>query len=73
MLSEYFEQIEAIALNTGLLFLFIFIGLSMHDVMKRNDVPKTGRFVVYFVLSLGCLGFIAKGLIQYMWETAGIG
>ena len=73
MLAENFEQIEAIGLNLFFVFIFVFIGLSIHDVMKKNDVPKTGRYVVYFVLFLGCAGFIAKGLIQFIWESSGVG
>jgi hypothetical protein len=41
--------------------------------MKKNDVPKMGQMVVYFVLSLGCLGFIVKGVIQFIWESQGVG
>ena len=73
MLSEYFEVIEAIGLNLFFIFIFVFIGLSIHDVMKTNDVPKTGRYVVYFVLFLGCAGFIVKGVIQFIWESQGVG
>ena len=73
MLAEYLEVIEAIGLNLFFAFIFIFIGLSIHDVMKKNDVPKMGQYVVYFVLVLGCVGFIAKGLIQFFWESQGIG
>mgnify|MGYP000178284309 CR=1 FL=1 len=73
MLSEYFEIIEAIGLNLFFIFIFVFIGLSIHDVMKTNDVPKTGRYVVYFVLFLGCAGFIVKGVIQFIWESQGVG
>ncbi len=73
MLAEYLEVIEAIGLNLFFAFIFIFIGLSIHDVMKKNDVPKMGQYVVYFVLVLGCAGFIAKGLIQFFWESQGIG
>jgi hypothetical protein len=73
MLSEYFEIIEAIGLNLFFIFIFVFIGLSIHDVMKTNNVPKTGRYVVYFVLFLGCAGFIAKGMIQFIWESQGVG
>lgn len=68
MLAEYFELIETIGLNLFFAFIFIFIGLSIHDIMKKNDVPKMGQVVVYFVLSLGCLGFIVKGVIQFIWE-----
>ena len=73
MLAEHFELIEAIGLNLFFAFIFIFIGLSIHDVMKSNDVPKTGRFVVCFVLFLGCAGFIVKGIIQFVWENQGVG
>ncbi|WP_448212247.1 DUF2788 domain-containing protein [Colwellia sp. MEBiC06753] len=72
MLAEHFELIETIGLNLFFAFIFIFIGLSINDVMKKNDVPKMGQMVVYFVLFLGCLGFIAKGIIQVIWESQGI-
>jgi len=73
MLAEYIEVIEAVGLNLFFAFIFIFIGLSIHDVMKTNNVPKMGRYVVYFVLFLGCTGFIAKGIIQFVWESQGVG
>jgi len=73
MLAEHFVLIETIGLNLFFAFIFIFIGLSIHDVMKKNDVPKTGRYVVYFVLFLGCAGFVAKGVIQFIWESQGVG
>lgn len=73
MLSEYLEVIEAIGLDLFFAFIFIFIGLSIHDVMKTNDVPKQGRYIVYLVLFLGCFGFIAKGIIQVIWESQGVG
>jgi len=73
MLAEYFVTIEAIGLDLFFAFIFIFIGLSIHDVMKKNDVPKNGRLVVYLVLFLGCAGFIAKGVIQFIWESQGVG
>lgn len=73
MLAEHFVLIETIGLDLFFAFIFIFIGLSIYDVMKKNDVPKTGQYVVYFVLFLGCAGFIAKGVIQYIWESQGVG
>ena len=72
MLSEHFVLIETIGLNLFFAFIFIFIGLSIHDIMNKNDVPKTGQYVVYFVLFLGCAGFIAKGIIQFIWENQGV-
>ncbi len=73
MLSENIELIESVGLNLFFAFIFIFIGLSIHDVMKTNNVPKMGRYVVYLVLFLGCFGFIAKGIIQFIWESQGVG
>lgn len=73
MFAEHLELIEAIALNIAFLCIFVFIGLTIHDVMKNNDVPKKGQYVVYFVLFLGCAGFIAKGVIQFVFESQGVG
>jgi hypothetical protein len=73
MLAEHLELFETIALNLAYLFIFGFIGLTIHDVMKNNDVPKKGKLVVYFVLFLGCAGFVAKGIIQFIFESQGVG
>lgn len=64
MLAEYYEQIEAMVLNISLAALFLLMGYAVHDVLKKNDVPKVGRFVVYLVLFLGAAGFLMKGIIQ---------
>ncbi|MBL0710036.1 MAG: DUF2788 domain-containing protein [Colwellia sp.] len=73
MLAEHLELIESIGLDLFFLFIFVFIGLSIHDVMKKNDVPKAGKAVVYFVLLFGCFGFVLKGIIQFVWESQGVG
>ena len=73
MLAEHLELIEAIGLNLFFLFIFGFIGLSIHGVMNENDVPKMGKMVVYTVLFAGCAGFIAKAIIQFIWESQGVG
>jgi predicted PurR-regulated permease PerM len=72
MLAEYFDVIESIGLDLFFAFIFIFIGLSIHDIMKKNNVPRMGQAVVYFVLLLGCLGFVVKGVIQIILENNGI-
>lgn len=72
MLAEYFELIESIMMNLGLLILFLLMGFAVHDVLKKNDVPLIGRAVAYGVLGLGALGFVAKGLIQIFWVSSGV-
>ncbi len=73
MLNQYMEQIETLGLNFFFAAIFFFIGMAIHDVLKEGQVPKFGRYTVWLVLFLGCAGFISKGLIQFFWESAGIG
>lgn len=67
-----FQYIEPIILNVTLAGLFILMGYAIHDVMRKNDVPKIGRFVAYGVLGLGALGFVAKGIIQVWYISSGV-
>lgn len=69
MLSEHFELFETLGTNFALAILFLLIGLAIQDVLKKGNVPKFGRWLVWLVLFLGCAGFIAKGLIQVFWES----
>ena len=73
MLRENWAAIESILLNLGFVTIFILIGLSIQDVLKKGEVPPYGRAVVWLVLFLGCAGFIIKGVIQFAWETSGVG
>jgi len=73
MLAKYFDLIEAVGLDFFFAFIFIFIGLTVKDVMKTNNVPPIGQAVIYLVLLLGCVGFIAKSLIQLYFESQGVG
>ena len=73
MLSEHYELIEGIVLNLALFGLFALMGLAIHDVLKKNDVPLAGRMVAYLVLFLGAAGFLAKGIIQVFWQSSGMG
>lgn len=72
MLAENYEQIEAVIMNISLVVLFALMGYAVHDVLSKNDVPKIGRFVAYTVLFLGAAGFLAKGIIQLFFTSAGV-
>jgi hypothetical protein len=72
MLSEYYEQIEAVVLNLTLVALFLLMFFAIHDVLKKNNVPMIGRAVAYLVLALGAMGFLAKGIIQIYWQASGV-
>ena len=73
MLAQYFDQIEAIGLDLFFAFIFIFICLTVRDLMKTNKVPPIGQAVIYLVLLLGCVGFIAKSFIELYFESQGVG
>jgi len=73
MLQQYTEQIETVGLYGFYLLLFLFIGLAIQDVLKKGDVPKFGRNVVWAVLFFGCIGFISKAIIEIIWVNSGIG
>jgi hypothetical protein len=64
MLSEHYEQIEAIGLNIAIVGLFLLMAYVVYDVLNKNKVPLIGKVVVYFVLFLGAAGFIFKGIMQ---------
>ncbi|WP_371193217.1 DUF2788 domain-containing protein [Glaciecola sp. SC05] len=72
MSPETFKTVESIALNITLVVLFTLMFFAVHDVLTKNDVPKTGRFIVYGVLGLGALGFVMKGIIELFWMAQGV-
>jgi hypothetical protein len=72
MTPESYQQIESIVLNVSLVGLFVLLGLAIHDVLKKNDVPLIGRVVAYGVLGLGAAGFVAKGVIQLIYSANGL-
>jgi len=73
MLRQYMAQIEAAALWFFLAALFFLIGMAIQDVLNKGNVPRFGRIFVWVVLFLGCAGFIAKGVIQFIYESKGLG
>ncbi|WP_054672343.1 DUF2788 domain-containing protein [Parasalinivibrio latis] len=73
MLYEHYELLEKIGLDLVFAGIFFFIGMAIRDVLNQGNVPTFGRRIVWLVLFLGCAGFIAKGIIQLVWEGAGIG
>lgn len=70
MLAEHYELIEQWMTNIAIIVLFLLIGLAIQDVLKKGNVPRFGRFAVWFVLFLGMAGFLAKGVIQFFIERS---
>ena len=70
MLQQYTEQIETLGLYGFYLLLFLLMGLSIQDVLKRSNVPAFGRNVVWAVLLFGCVGFAFKGIAEVIWISS---
>lgn len=73
MTADQYAMFETIGLNLFFAAIFFFIGMAIKDVLKKGNVPLFGQVFVWLVLFLGCAGFIAKGVIQVIWESNGIG
>jgi len=44
--------------------------MSVQDVLKRSNVPKFGRNIVWAVLFFGCVGFVFKAVVEILWTTS---
>ncbi|NRA82821.1 MAG: DUF2788 domain-containing protein [Gammaproteobacteria bacterium] len=69
MTPQEFQQLEAIGLNLFFAGIFFLIGMAIRDVLNTGNVPIFGKVVVWGVLTFGCLGFVAKGFLQYFWTV----
>ncbi len=57
------EQFEALALPLGLGALIIFMFFIIYDLGKKSQAGKWGMTVLFIVLGLGLIGFVAKEFI----------
>jgi hypothetical protein len=61
------EQVANWGMTFGLGAFMLYMLFIIGELAYRSKAGKTGTFVLFFVLSFGMLGFIAKGIIQKMW------
>lgn len=60
-------EITDFFMSYGVAALIIFLLFIIGELAWKSKAGKTGTFVLFLVLALGMLGFIAKGIIQKMW------
>ena len=58
------EEIEAIGLPLSLTVLMVWMLLIIWNLAKESEAGKFGTIVLFFVLSFGMIGFIAKSIMQ---------
>lgn len=61
------EQIADFFSTWGVGAFILFMLFIIGELAWKSKAGKTGTFVLFFVLSVGMIGFVAKGIIQKMW------
>ncbi len=61
-------EIEAIALNIGLVVFAGFIFFIIYDLAKKSKAGKFGTFILFLALGLGLGVFLIKNLIVYLMD-----
>jgi len=60
-------QVSAFGMSFGLGGFMLFMLFIIGELAWKAKAGRTGTFVLFFVLSLGVLGFVSKSAIQFFW------
>lgn len=61
-------EIAQYGLSVGVTAFIIYMLFIVLNLSREAKAGKFGTFVLFFVLSLGMLGFVAKNIIQWMLD-----
>lgn len=61
------EQIANFGSTWGVGAFILFMLFIIGEIAWKSKAGKTGTMVLFFVLSFGMVGFIAKAIIQKLW------
>ncbi|EXJ12771.1 MULTISPECIES: DUF2788 domain-containing protein [Nitrincola] len=64
-------EVEAIALNIGLLVFAGFIFFIIYDLAKKSKAGKFGTFILFLALGLGLAAFLIKNIIVFVMDSNG--
>ncbi len=64
-LSE--EQVAEFGMTFGVSAFMLYMLFIIGELAWKAKAGRTGTFVLFFVLSFGMLGFIAKSVFQKFW------
>ena len=64
-LSE--EQLAEFGMTFGVSGFMLYMLFIIGELAWRSKAGKLGTFILFFVLSFGMLGFVAKMVIQKLW------
>ena len=61
------EQVSGFGMSFGLGAFMLYMLFIVGELAWKAKAGKTGTVVLFFVLSFGMLGFIAKLVFQLLW------
>ena len=61
------EQISDFGMTFGIGAFMLFMLFIIGEIAWKSKAGKTGTIVLFFVLSFGMIGFIAKTLMEKFW------
>ena len=61
-------QVSEFGATYGIAALILFMLIIVGNLAYRSNAGKTGTVALYFVLTLGMLGFVSKFVIQAVWR-----
>lgn len=61
------EQVSQFGMTFGIGAFMLFMLFIIGELAWKAKAGKTGTMVLFFVLSFGMLGFIAKTVFQLFW------
>lgn len=61
------EQVSEFGMTFVLSAFILYMLFIIGEIAWKSKAGKTGTLVLFFVLSFGMVGFIAKAVIQKMW------
>ncbi|PIE41483.1 MAG: hypothetical protein CSA49_03185 [Gammaproteobacteria bacterium] len=62
------EQITHFGLTVGVSVFILYMFYIVAQLAKESKAGKFGTFIIFLVLTLGMVGFIAKGIIQWFLD-----
>jgi uncharacterized membrane protein len=63
------EQFSHYGVTIGLAAFIAFMLFIIWDLARKSQAGRFGTFVLFFVLAFGMLGFIAKGVLQWLMNV----
>ncbi len=61
------EQVSGFGMTFGVGAFMLYMLFIIGELAWKSKAGKVGTVVLFFVLSFGMLGFVAKAIIQKMW------